>query len=410
MTAATNLPDDGAALEQLLAARGPFAVLAWLGLAARREGPTRARLCCPFHQEHTPSATLEVGPRGTLRLRCFGACARTWDVHGLVAQVHGLDVRRSYPRVLALEAGFAGYDLQDPTRGLVPRPVPRPAPLAEPAPSITPGDFARGAAALLTLFPLGGSVAVGLASRGVLELARADGWGELPADVRSRSPELDESAGFDVDDPAGPALVAQLRGRPELAWLLGPGGILLPEHRLLIPWRAPGGAVWTMERRYAPRYGDETPPQGGKYTRPSRRLHQPLAVYPYGANAPELATATELWFVEGALDVLAVRALNAAGLLTADGSPRPLAVLGLPGVGAWPQVRSWMLEHVQGRAVRVALDADTAGAELVKTIGAECLAAGAVSVRRKGPPVGCKDWADVSARELGLARARRATT
>jgi len=410
MMTATNLPDDGAVLEELLAARGPFAVLAWLGLPARRERPTRARLCCPFHQEHTASATFEVGPNGTLRLRCFGACARTWDVHGLVAQVHGLDVRRDYPRVLEHEAGFVGYDLRAPTRASAPRPAQRPAPPVESAPGILPGDFARGAVALLALSPLGGSVAVGLASRGVLEHAYSDGWGELPVDVRSGCPELDAGDRFDADDLAASALVAQLRGRPELAWLLGPGGLVLPEHRLLIPWRAPGGEVWTLERRYAPRYGDEKPTKGGKYTQPDRRHHQPPAVYPYGADAAELGTATELWLVEGALDVLAVRALNARGLLAADGSPRRLAVLGLPGVGAWTQVRPWVLERVQGRAVLVALDADAAGAALVATIGAECRAAGAASVRRKGPPVGCKDWADVSARELGLARAKRATT
>jgi DNA primase len=410
MRTATTLPDDGAALEELLAARGPVAVLAWLGLTHRRLRSTRARLCCPFHQEHTPSAILEVGPRGTLRLHCFGAChGRTWDVHGLVAQVHGLDVRRDYPRVLEHEARFTGYELRAPTRAPAPRPAPRPAPPVESAPSITPGDFARGAAALLALSPLGGSVAVGLASRGVLEYATADGWGELPADVRSECPELDAGDGFEAVDLAASALVAQLRGRPELGWLLGPGGFVLPEHRLLIPWRAPGGGVWTVERRYAPRYGDETPPKGGKYAQPDRRYHQPPAVYPYGADAPELATATELWLVEGALDVLAVRALNARGLLTADGSPRHQVVLGLPGVGAWLQVRPWVLEHIQGRAVRVALDADGAGETLVAAIGTDCHAAGAVRVTRKRPPEGCKDWADVSARELGLARARRAT-
>lgn len=412
MMTATNLPDDGAVLEELLAARGPVAVLAWLGLTHRRIRSTRARLCCPFHQEHTPSAILEVGPRGSLRLHCFGACnGRTWDVHGLVAQVHGLDVRRDYPRVLALEADFVGYELRAPARESAHRPVPRPAPAppVETGPSITPGDFARGADALLALSPLEGSVAVGLVSRGVLEHARADGWGELPEDVSSECPELDAGDGFEADDLAASELVAQLRGRPELGWLLGPGGLVLPEHRLLIPWRAPGGEMWTLERRYAPRYGDEKPPKGGKYAQPDRRHHQPRAVYPYGADAAELGTATELWLVEGALDVLAVRALNARGLLTADGSPRHLVVLGLPGVGAWPQVRPWVLERVRGRAVLVALDADGAGETLVAAIGTDCHAAGAVRVTRKRPPEGCKDWADVSARELGLARARRAT-
>lgn len=404
---AAQLPDDGAELEALLAARGPAAVLTWLGLPHRRVGPGRVRLSCPFHQEQTPSATLEVGPRGTLRLRCFGACARTWDVHCLVARVHALDVRRSYPRVLELEANFVGYDMGVPARARVPGSVPRAASCtAGASPLLAPGDFARGASVLLAHSPLGGSVAVGLASRGVLEEAKKDGWGELPIDSRSLRPGLDADAGFDGHDLAASELIRELQKSPELAWLVGPTGWRMPDYRMLIPWRAPDGSIWTLERRYAPRYGDEKPPRGGKYSQPDARHHQPPAAYPYGADSPELSTAKEVWLVEGALDVLAVRALNDRGMLTPDGSRRPLVALGLPGVGAWPRVRSWVGQHVPGRTVRLALDADAAGAAVVTAIAADCRQGGAASVRRKGPPEGFKDWADVSAQELGLGGAR----
>lgn len=409
---ATTLPDHGAQIRAALV--DIPAVLRGLGLwaGAIREGRL-FMIKCLWHGDKKPSCAISIGPgEGTLRAYCF-ACRRGGDVLALIGAVHGLDGRRDYQRILDIGAGLAGIPLDrgpvvTATTARAPRPA-APAPRPAAAPLIDAANFAAGAADLLALSPLDGSVAVGLVGRGILQEAEVDGWGELPADLRSGSPDLDAAAGFDVSDDGATRLLDVLRWRPELVWLVGPAGFRAPEHRLLIPWRDPGGRIWTLQRRYAPQYGDELPTKGGKYLLPDTKIHRPEAQYPYGADAPELESAEEIWLVEGAVDALAVRALNARGLLTVDGSPRRLAVLGLPGVGAWPQVRPWVLERVRGRAVRVALDADGAGETLVAAIGTDCHAAGAVRVTRKRPPEGCKDWADVSARELGLARARRAT-
>lgn len=100
--------DHVAAVNAALASLGPFEVLRRLGVEHRRES-SAARLLCPFHGERTPSATLHVGPAGTLRLRCHGACARSWDVLELVAKVCGLSTKGSeFPRVMLECARLAG--------------------------------------------------------------------------------------------------------------------------------------------------------------------------------------------------------------------------------------------------------------------------------------------------------------
>lgn len=389
-----SLPDDGAQLRAKLVHLP--AVLRALGLlddAEPEANGRRFKIRCPWHLESTPSCAIDIGPKErTLRARCF-ACGQGGDVLALVAAVHGLDLRRDYPRILALTADLALSPSHSRREGMLggagtglEEVVEAGSPLS---PQLCPKDFARGAEALLACAPLGGSLARGLASRGVLREAQADGWGSLPPNLRSN---------------ATPEGLSSLAARPELAWLLGSDGVRHPEHRLLIPWRAPTGHIWTLQRRFAPLHGDESPSKGGKYVLPSGHHHQPPAAYPYGAQVPELAIAEEIWLVEGAIDALAVRALNAKGLLRSDHALRSLAVLGLPGLGAWGQVRDWTLARVRGRVVRVALDADQAGAEAAARIGIDCHHGGAARVTRKGPPEGCKDWADVSAHRLGLAR------
>jgi len=213
----------------------------------------------------------------------------------------------------------------------------------------------------------------------VLHEALADGWGALPADLGVLLPELQ---------------------RPELAWLAAAGGVRAPDHRLLIPWRAPGGTIWTLQRRFAPSTGEELPAEGGKYALPDTRQHRPAAEYPYGADSTKLQTAEELWLVEGAIDVLAVRALNRAGLLS-GGQRRSLVALGLAGVAHWPKVRAWTLQQARGRHVFLALDADRAGQDSARSVSDDFHRAGAVRVRLQRPGSGFKDWAEASASKLG---------
>ena len=59
--------------------------------------------CCPAHDESNPSCSVTIGPDGTLRWRCFGCSAGGNALH-LVAVVHGLDIKRDFPRVLRAAA------------------------------------------------------------------------------------------------------------------------------------------------------------------------------------------------------------------------------------------------------------------------------------------------------------------
>jgi DNA primase len=386
------LPDHAAQVRAALV--DPVALLRGLGLGAgaRREG--RRYVCrCPWHGEKNPSCSIEPGPNeGTLRARCF-SCGAGGDVLALIAAVHQLDARRDFQRILDIGAGLAGIHLdRGPVSGAsrppraAPAPPPAPAPRADPRPALSPVAFAAGVERLLALSPLGeSSLAPGLEARGVLREALADSWGALPVDVGPLLPELQ---------------------RPELAWLAAPGGLRSPEHRLLIPWRAPGGQIWTLQRRYAPRTGEEVPAKGGKYMLPDASQHRSAAEYPYGADSPDLQTAEELWLVEGAVDVLAVRALNAAGQLR--GQRRSLVALGLAGVAHWPKVRVWTLAQARGRSVFLALDADRAGEDAVRGLVADFQRAGAVRVRRQRPGSGFKDWAEATAAKLGAGRQRPA--
>lgn len=108
--------DDVAAVRAGLDAMGPLRVLAALGVPHQREG-RGARLCCPMHQERTPSATLSIGPAGSLRLHCFGACSRSWDALALLAAVRGLDVKADFRAVLQEAADVAGVVLEDSAAG-----------------------------------------------------------------------------------------------------------------------------------------------------------------------------------------------------------------------------------------------------------------------------------------------------
>ncbi len=386
----SSLPDHAAQLRAALV--DPAAVLRGLGLwaRARREG-RRYVFLCPWHGEKNPSCRIEPGPNeGTLRAKCF-SCNAGGDVLALIAAVHRLDARRDFQRILDIGAELAGIHLdRGPATGAprppraAPAPPPAPAPRAEPRPALSPVAFAAGVEQLLALSPLGGSsLAAGLEARGVLREALADGWGALPVDLAPLLPELQ---------------------RPELAWMAAPGGIRSPEHRLLIPWRAPGGQVWTLQRRYAPLTGEEVPAKGGKYMLPDAAQHRPAAEYPYGADSPDLQTAEELWLVEGAVDVLALRALNAGGFLA--GKRRSLVALGLAGVPHWPKVRAWTLQQARGRRVFLALDADRAGEDAVRGLVADFQRAGAV--RRQRPGSGFKDWAEATAAKLGAGRQRPA--
>lgn len=355
--------------------------------AKRQQGGRGALICCPAHNERNPSCSVTLGPDGTIRVRCF-ACGFAGDALSLIAASHGLRTRGDdYRRVLALGADLAGVSVE----GLTPAKGPPPArPLAaEPAApaGVEEATFGNVARALLEGCPLGDTLEFGMASRGILFDAQRDGWGALPATHAGveRRPDAEEA----------PDVCERLRGTfaPEsLRWLLQGRRWLWADHRLLIPWRRPDGRVWGLQRRYAPQYGTEAPEGAPKYVWPRESDYAPARRFAYGADHPGLRDARELWIVEGAVDVLALRALNRNAR-----APRAMAALGIPGASSWGKFRASVLPHARGRVVHVSLDADRAGEEAVGRIAGDVQEAGAYLVKRTRPTRG-KDWADEAAR------------
>lgn len=406
MRRASKLPDHFAQVKAALT--DVRAVLAWLGLldGALRVGPNAYKVFCPWHNEHTPSCSVRSQDGRPMQVHCFG-CGETGDVLNLIATVHRLDLRRDAQTILSMGAGQAGVTLDFGHAGVVgagpiyQAPTARPAPVRRAGPSLDDVDAA--VRALLWLSPLDGSVGVGLATRGLLAEAQDDEWGELQVDLTSAPHN-----GFDEHDPAGTEAAATLRASPYAATLapvlgrpdLSPprGGFLSPRHRLLIPWRNQAGKVWMLQRRFAPVYGDEQPGphDGGKYRQEVCADVEPT---PYGIERFHEGAA-EVWLVEGAADVLAVRALCRRGLL---GACAPLVALGLPGVGSWERYRASILPLLSGRTLVVATDTDAAGERVVETIAADAYRAGAADVQRERVADGVKDWSEVT-RNLWVAK------
>lgn len=330
------------------------AVCSALGLDAGARRQTNGLLIrCPWHDDREPSCSVTITPAGSLRVHCF-ACGNGGDVFSLIAQVHGLDVQRDFPRVLACAEAV----LRSTVRTATP-------PIAPP-PRLADGRFDALARGILTRAPLrrfspGGDY---LEGRRLLEAAVSDGWGCLPASCRDQH-----------------ATLQPITSDASSGWL--ESGLFKPDRSLrfarnvlLIPWRSADGAIASLQRRVL---GDGL--DAHKYVFPSGRP----AAAPYGVDALACAPREQpVAYVEGAVDVLAYRALCGRA-----GHER--VVLGLPGAAAWR--REWA-DYARGRTALIALDADGAGDAAVERMRGDLLRAGALEVIRKRP-VGAKDWAAV---------------
>ena len=329
-----------------------------------------AWICCPVHDDQHPSCSVTMGPDHTLRWRCFG-CGATGDALTLLAAARRLDLERDFQQVLEEGAELAGLAPAGPERAPAPprRPVPPPAP--------PPDDgFDQLARVLLELCPVAhqADVARYRGGRGLLAEGRAR-WGALPAgsaapgELRAALLERCGAAAWERSGLASP------RRSEAFAW---------PEHRLVIPWRAPGvdGAVLTLQRRLV---RPARPGERNKYVFPRGRL----PVYPAGVEdaAELLGEGVEVAYVEGAVDTVAL------GILARRWG-RERVVLGLPGVSSW---RSAWAELARGAVALVALDPDDAGEAQVPRIAGDLLAAGALRVLRSRPPQGAADWGDLLA-------------
>lgn len=94
-----------------------------LELAPRPRTASRVVVACPWHHERTPSCSI-VRRDGRVLAHCHG-CHEGGDLLDLVAAIHGLDVRRSFQRVLEVTAQLLGVDLpEQPKRARRQRPDP----------------------------------------------------------------------------------------------------------------------------------------------------------------------------------------------------------------------------------------------------------------------------------------------
>jgi DNA primase len=382
--------DDARRIREAL--NDPHALCSALGLIEGSEGYGKGcnwrrivggvQVCCPWHNERTPSCAVTRGADSTVRVKCFG-CSEGGDALSLVAVVHRLDVRRDFGAVLEVAADIANVarPSKNPSGAHPPPRRPAPGPARPPAVEVPDdGVMEQIAAVLRERAPVTRSPAAMEYLRGrSLAHGPALGWFALPVEARELAAlrvAVIEAVGADgwmrsgfAHGPDG----AQWRR----AWL----------GRLVIPWEAPNGAVMSFQGRAIgePREGEP------KYTVPMGR---PM-LWPWGcADLNELAGAdTAVAFVEGAVDA---HSFNALAL--AHGAD--VLALGLPGADGWRD--SWA-RFARGRVAVVALDDDAAGARHVGAIRAALVReARAVEVRT---PAAGKDWNDT----LRAMRAQRAT-
>jgi DNA primase len=337
----------------------PALVCAALGLVdGARTQPKGLMIRCPWHRDTNPSCSVTIGSDGTLRVKCF-ACGESADAFGLIARVRGLDVKRAFPAVLSSAAQIVNEIEGSSSAATPPKEVLQT--------KLSTEEFDLLARTMLESSPLSASPKGSeyLSRRGLLDAAKADGWGAL-AETRSGVATvvttIIAAVGEDVWKSSGMCNES--------------GEITFPANVLLVPWRDTAGAVTTIQRRAL-----DPDAKGHKYVFPAGRS----PTFPYGIEKILPGSdGADLAFVEGASDTLAYRALCAR-----DRKLR--VVLGLPGVSAW---RVPWAEYARGRVAHVALDADEAGDRAAERIAVDLHRAGALRVLRQRPR-GAKDWAEI---------------
>lgn len=366
-------------------------VLRGLGLldGAKRQpgGGYFVRCPCPGHQEKTPSCSVQRKD-GVVFYHCF-ACHEAGDVLSLVAVVRGLDVTRDFQRVLVEAAHLAsrwdiiesieGRERAEQRRRTAPPKAKPPAqpPAQEDDHHLDDAVFCRIANILGRLCPLTSQddVVGYLAGRAapLVAMAEAHGWMALPPPKAQRHvvDAIVKAVGLDAWKACG---LAHREDLTRISW---------PNHRLVMPWRAPWcrpwrgpqGYVQTLQRRLVAPAGPEIP----KAVFPRSRR----TAWPYGAEAVQQWPGLPVYLVEGALDTLSL-----AWLLAQQHDPG--VVLGLPGVAAWDARWAPLLA---GRTVVVAVDADVAGERAVQRVAERCYGGGATHVRRRRL-LNTKDWTE----------------
>ena len=369
---ATLRTHDAKDINEELRNRGALAFACFLDPKAKATGNAASARChCPCGSS---SQSVHVSAKDARLLAKCHACGVGSDALGFYGKVHDLTFNEACAALGSeLGLGEPGFTPTPPTRAV-----------SSAKPSLVDHSASRATfQRLLALCPLDqqpDGIAY-LTSRGVLSAAVDDGWGCLPPPAQQGA--IINQLRQDGHDLTKSGLFHTYRGELVFIW---------SEHRLLIPWRSPDGALSTLQRRTL---GPAKPKQT-KYVFPKDHG----ALWPFGAH---LAPGRPVAIVEGAIDALAF------GLLRPD-----LCVLGLPGVSsALPETIRGL---VANRPAIVAVDSDAAGQAQVSRIASELLALGATSASRLNPAWDdafseppAKDWGDVLLRDDRSA-ARAPTT
>lgn len=330
------------------------ALCAALGLSKGAKRQARGLLVlCPWHTEKHASCSVTLGPDGTVRAHCF-TCQGSGDALALIACVRKLDIKTQFREVLAEAARIAGSEPPDRYEVATQRE----------RRTLDAASYKAVAARLLELCPLDKErdALRYLERRKLLVAAWQARVAALPAPGRQ-----DALIRALLRDFAAATL--------ELAGLLRRGSDLVhPFHRLIIPWRGLDASIDLLQRR---RLDDDDPKK--KYVLPPERRPS----LPFGAEQITAHTGChEITFVEGALDVLAVRVLAARDGLS-------VLPLGIPGLGSWR--KDWAT-LAKGRSVRIGFDDDAAAERSVAGVARDLREAGAARVQR-WTPTAAKDWA-----------------
>jgi DNA primase len=344
----------------------PFAAARLLGLKGRNEG-VRFRALCVFHEEASPSMTLDVGAEGTLRAHCF-ACHTTADLLTLAMRVWGVGFPEAVRRLGGASERITA-DFEEPGRG--------PAAVALlPAPARRVEDLAAvlaaysGACTFPVFLALRGAVEVApyLQDRG-LSLEVCDAFG-VRAHLAADAPFL--AARRDVLEGAAPIATLERLGLVTRDGNLSP--LASPSRPLVLPWCTADGTVAALQFRTL---------NPGSRAEDRYRVSGPIGkAAPFGFERALAMVGEPLYVTEGALDACAL-----ATLLRAKG--RSAAVVAVSSAGTFGDLSAWR-RLVAGRDVRLATDADAAGEGAAEALAAFLAPMGARSVERRRPP--SKDW------------------
>lgn len=327
----------------------PTSLCKALGIDSRAKRQAGGLLvCCPVHQEKDPSCSVTRGPDGTIRVRCH-ACGWSADALGLVAVVHGLDVRKDFREVLSTFAALIGrHDVtgeiasrervgsREPARSV-----------AATVETVSDARFDEIARALIELCPLRDQPDVRsyVEGRHVYADAEANDCAALPK------------------KPQQHAIVAELVARfgavdLDRAGLCHNGMFVYADHRLVIPWRDRAFRIEALQRRLL---------VAAKKKYVWSRGRSPKA--PFGSDlfvecANYFGGDFEVIVCEGALDTFARRKI-------ARHRDERAIVLGVP--SASESADGGLLELVRNRVLRISVDPDAAGERAAQRIGTACL-------------------------------------